>query len=250
MGVVELRPERVDQRLVHAGLDLREGVDDAPALVGGRRGRAVAARWRLLVATDAVESFGKAHRGSPSRERSGSKPGAPALAARLSPRPERMYWSASSRRATLTGCLGSSRMIGDAAVDRRRHGDAVRHHDGDVLLERGDDVLGPSPTLASERLRTTSARVRAVAEQVERVEGQPQVLHRGDVEGREEDEQVTVVEGRQDVRGEGRRGVEDDVVVVALGHPDQLGDGEPGMRSASPGSAGALIVSRPLSGAW
>src|SRR4029453_11035606 len=91
--VVQLGPQLVDHRLMDPSLDLGQRVDHGrqhPELAVGHRGD------RLLRPSDAVESFGKAHRRFPLlRVRK---------LARVSRRPfgsagGRMYWSTSWRRA-------------------------------------------------------------------------------------------------------------------------------------------------------
>ncbi len=74
-----------------------------------------------------------------------------------------------------------------------------------------------SPTLASARLSTIARRVLGRAQRVQRVDGDPEVLDRRDVERGDEHRQVAEVARREDVLGEVRRGVDDDVVVAFRG---------------------------------
>ena len=239
---------------MHAGLDRRRtgrrcARARAPCAVAVAAGRL---DW-LLAPADALQPICEAHRLASSAKdqrliRDGAAlhgrvrcASAPAVASRT------MRRSARSRKATLTGCFGSSRTIATPRLTEAGHRRAARHHDGDVRLDRRDDVLGAQTDLGVRAVEHDEPRVLGVAEQVERVQGQPQVLDRRDVERGDQDEDVAVVEGGQDVLGEGRRRVDDDVVVGPLGDPQQLGD----RRARDPVGVAGLgrraAASRPLS---
>ena len=95
-------------------------------------------------------------------------------------------------------------------------------------------------------MSTTRQLLARVVEQLERLEGQLEVLQRRDVQGGEQREHVAPVERGEHLVVEGRRGVHDDEVELLLEHvehrrPTRLA----GIDSAASGSSGATSVVRP-----
>ena len=78
----------------------------------------------------------------------------------------------------------------DATVHRRRNVDTARHHDGDVLLDRRDHSIRTQPHLGVGAVENDDTRLGGAAQKIQRVEREPEVLQRRDVEGGEQDDLV------------------------------------------------------------
>ena len=128
------------------------------------------------------------------------------------------------------GMASADRVVGSvvhdrlAPVDRCRHGSARRELRRDGALRVFWTSSRASPDLRVRAVEDDVEALARVAQQVERLQRELEVLEGRDVERRQERQVVAGVEGREHLVGEGRGRVDDDDVVHALEDLQQLVD--------------------------